>query len=164
MHDHKKLLKKMQEKGWSKEELDHADIVFSEHESKHQIFHPFFDKFIHIVLFGLMIILNGFAFTLLLPIIALFPLWFTLIIVLMLSVSLGAICSIVLHDLTHLEDHHHLFLYAVVPTSTLVLFLGFLYYLQQSFFLLHFSHPLTIGLLYVAGFILPFIYHRHGFY
>ena len=160
MHNEDVLLNKLKKKGWDKEELDFAKLVFKEHEAKHHIFHPFVDDVLHILLFGLMILLNGFAFTFLLPIILVMPFWFAAIFITLLGLGLGAVCAVVMNDLTHLEGHHHFFFFTIIPATTVVLFLGLMYVIQENFFFLLFPEPLSISLLYISGFVLPFLYHK----
>lgn len=160
MHNSDVLVKRLEKKGWDKEEVEFVKLVLKDHQKHHHIFPPFVDDIIHIVMFGLMIILNGFAFTFLLPFVLIMPFWFTAIVVTMLGLGLGSVCAIIMSDLNHLEHHHHFFFFLIIPAATIVLFLGLMYIIQQNFFFLLFQNPLSVSFLYVLGFVMPFVYHK----
>ena len=157
MHESKHLLKKLKKRGWEKEALDLAQVIFSEHKDHHAIFPKKIDNYLHIFLFGLILLLNGFAFTTMLPIIIVMPLWFSIVVLSILGLGLGSVCSVVINDLTHLKHHHHMFFYLIIPAATIVTFLGIMYVFQRAFFYILFTEPVLISISYMLGFLIPFL-------
>lgn len=157
MHDHNKLLEKMKAKGWTKEELMHANEIFSKNKTHHSIFHPKLDYVLHWFLFFIILIANLAVFFYMIPIIILIDGLIAYFLLAILGLGLGAIFDIVISDLTHLEKHHHVFMALLIPVITTILFMLSMYFIQQNYQVGNlFLHPLGLSLTYAIAVMIPY--------
>lgn len=158
MHNSEHLLKKMKKKGWSEDEIEHARIVFSEHELKHHVYAPIWDIAIHWFLFLVIIIANVFAFVFMLPMIIVADSIYTYLILGVLGLGMGLVFEIVINDMSHLQKHHHFFVALLVPLLSICFMLIVMYSIQQrvDFIIDSFRHSLQISVTYAVCFMLPY--------
>jgi len=155
MYDHQKLLRKMKKRGWTSEEIEHASIVFQQHELKHHIIHPFYDKILHWIIFLSILIGNFLIFTFSIPIIILFEDWFGYFLISLIAFSVGILFELIINNFNHLKLRHHLFIGIGIPTISMFTFIFFLLFLRKTFSLKTLNLFLICGL-YSAFLILPY--------
>lgn len=157
MHNHKHLLEKMEKKGWTKDELEHARLVFSENKAHHSVFHPALDYVLHWFLFFIILVANLSVFFYMIPFLILVHSFVTYLLLAILGLGLGTVFDIVISDLTHLEKHHHFFMGLIIPAITVVLFLLVMHYIQSNSSIgVLFAHPLGISLTYAVSVMTPY--------
>lgn len=152
---------RLEKKGWSDEEIEKALTIIQSAEEKKHPHIKLLDKSIYWI--GLLLIIFGnIAFS-----IFLMPLLVTIeglslyIIIILLAGTFGVLMSILIKDIENLEKHHHLALLFVVPIVGLINF-GIVVNIanhDKIATLLEVHHnPFIIGLVYLAGFLLPYTY------
>ncbi|HJX05735.1 MAG TPA: hypothetical protein VJ461_03430 [Candidatus Nanoarchaeia archaeon] len=154
------MRKRLHLKGWSKQEIAHAEKIFAEAEKKK---HPHMRKLEN----------SLYWFTLIIGLIGTVLLSVVLIPVLMISNNtwsyvltgffgflLGALIIIIVKDLHWLEPHHHLSLSLIIPIAALFNFfivVNRVNIINNSIGISNFHNPLFIGIIYFVCFTIPYV-------
>ena len=154
MHSPDKLSLKLRKKGWSEEELAHANLVFSEHKLHHHVFHPFYDAIVHWLLLFLIIIANYGALYFLLPFMLIGNIAY--IATASLAIVLGFMYDAAIKELTHLEKHHHFFIGFIMPAFSVASFLATVYIIRTTSFVILYVKPLDIGIIFAILVGMPY--------
>ncbi len=164
MHSAEKLLDKMRKKGWSEQDLVHADLIFSQHEETHHIVNSIYDKILHWIVFLTMIIGNFMVFFFLLPFIMIITGNFIYLLVALVAVLIGAVFETVINGMTALKGHHQFILAVVIPLISLGVFMYELLYAEGVF--KYNTYKVTpICITYALFFILPYYIRKiRGFF
>jgi hypothetical protein len=153
------MKKRLHLKGWSKEEIAHAEKILEEAEKKK---HPHMKKLEN----------SLYWFTLIIGIIGTILLSLVLVPVLMISNNtwsyvltgffgflLGALIVIIVKDLHWLEPHHHLSLSLIIPIAALFNFfivVNRVNLMNYGVGISNFHNPLFIGIVYFVCFAIPY--------
>jgi|FLOH01.1.fsa_nt_gi uncharacterized membrane protein YhaH (DUF805 family) len=152
--------KKLGVKGWSNKEINDTIKILQAGKKKRKLSNLFFDSFVYWT--GLLImILGNFAFSIIIT--------FLLIssqkgIIYVLSFFLAACFSIVIaslvKDLDHLDKKHHVSYLLIIPIVGLITFFLTSKFADSQLSALQVTHnnPWIAGIIYFAGFIIPYSY------
>lgn len=152
---------RLAEKGWSDEEIEKTmDLL----EKARQNRHPYIfllDKIVYWMALVL-IIVGNFTFSfILIPLLITFNNFSLYFIILLLSATFGIIMSVVIKDIEHLEVKHHVTLLLVVPIVGIINFFFVVKATNNDIManvLQIYHNPWIIGIIYLAGFLIPYIY------
>jgi hypothetical protein len=153
MHDSKKLMAKMKKKGWSDEEIEHATLAMQ--EPRRKIIDPFYDRFLHWIVFLSMLIGNFVIIFYLIPLIFILKSAISYVIIGFIAVVMGKIFEVVISDITHLNRKHNFVVGVVLPFLSLGIFVGFLSMLAETFEITGLN-IMVVGLIYSVMFVAPF--------
>jgi hypothetical protein len=157
---HIHLLKRMREKGWTDDELAHAQSVFTNSENKKSTRHKVLDAFVLWGVFIVMVLGNFFALFALMPFFVIFPNLMLYSLAALIGFTFGLLYEILLRDIQHtFHGHHHAFAFILVPYLAIVgaiLILGYASTHMPNLFL-YSRHPVLIGFCYVIGFLIPYL-------
>ena len=153
------MKKKLHLKGWSKEEIEHAQKVLKKAEKKK---HPDIKKVEESLYWFTLIV--GLLGTILLSLI-LIPIlivnnnaW-SYILTAIFGFLLGALIVIIIKDLHWLEHHHHVLITILIPVIAIFNFfivVTRVNKLNNSLGLEAYHDPLVIGLIYLICFVVPY--------
>jgi hypothetical protein len=154
------MRKKLHLKGWSKEEIDHAESIFKKAEAAKHPHTKALEK-------------SLFWFALIIGIVGTLILSFALIPVFIVSNStwayalsgcfgllLGALIMIIIKDLHWMEQHHHILITVLIPIVALFNFfivVSGLNMLKLQAGWANSQNPWIAGALYFIGFLLPYL-------
>jgi len=157
------LLEQLKAKGWHEKELAYARQVMMDAHVKKPQWHKFLDESV-LWFFFMLACLGNFAIVFLIsPLLVLFPNSALYGIILILGVSFGLLCELILRDIEHLFTGHHLYVnYILVPfiaiVGALTIFTNASAQLPNIFLISR--HPLTLSIIYALSFMLPMIVHK----
>jgi hypothetical protein len=163
MHDTETLLKKLQKKGWSEEELHHAGIVLSQHHEHHHIVHPRYDKTLPWIVFFSILLGNIITFLILIPPLYAFDHPAIYIIVGSVALGFGLVYDIIFKNMTHLKQHHHFGIAIILPLISMASFANLLFITNTYFYSgssIIIKHPLIISGTYAIMLLLPYYIRR----
>ena len=148
---------KLRAKGWSEEEIKHAHKVISKAKrAKHPHRHALQET-----VFWALIIASSFAAAAIaywfIPILTLFKDSVVYPFTIIIGLAFGLLFSHVMHELEHLERHHHLIIHTIIPLSAIVSFL--LVIGRTNNFGAEVHNGILIGCTYALSFLSPYIYH-----
>ncbi len=159
---------RLQEKGWSEEEIEKTmKILHHAKSNPHPHIHKL-NKAVYWIAFSLTIIGN-IAFSLFLLPLLLTTSGLTLFfIILVVAFSFGVLMSVIIKDLEDLQRHHHLAMFLSIPIVGIINFVVIVAMANKitalanakvagEFFTMH-QNPYIIGLIYLVGFLIPYIY------
>lgn len=155
MHNSDEILGKLKKKGWSEEELHHAGLIFSQHHNKHHILHHKYDKYVHWIVFTLIILTNIFTFLFLIPIFLIEKTIIVYSLVAVIAVIFGLSYNVIIQNMTHLEKKHHLVFTTLIPILAIISFFIFFGYIQTTFSAT-IQHPLGISIIYTIFLLIPY--------
>ena len=150
---------KLSTKGWSKEEIAKIKKILKKAKKHPKI--VMLDKSVYwIALF--LIILGNITFSIfLIPILVTFSNVSMYLIILVLAISFGIIMSIIVRDIENLENYHHIAAFIIIIIAGLISFSIIVKVANNNPVAeaLSISHnPYLIGVIYLAGFIIPYSY------
>jgi hypothetical protein len=153
------MRKKLHLKGWSKQEIDHAEKVFKKAEENKHPHHRLLDKSMY--WFALIAGLLGTVILsfIMVPILVAASSTWAHIISGFFGLLLGGLIVVFVKQLHWLENHHHIFLSVIIPVVGLFNFALIVNQVNKLNMLLgipHLQSPGTIGLSYLAGFLVPY--------
>ena len=113
---------RMQEKGWTQEEISHARAVWFKHEKGKSFKQKVLDRTIFWFLVLFAVLINAFAALMVTPLFLLLPPQYVLLAIALLALGFGSMFAVLLRDVDH---HHNLFLAVTCVVSLLIFGLVF---------------------------------------
>lgn len=159
MKHHHHLLKKMAEKGWSEEELRHANGVWEAKKHEKHFAINYLDFIIHWIFFVIIVAGNMVVSAVVVPLLVIFPNPGIYAVLLVLGVMFGLLVEQVIKHIDHqLGPHHHFILGIIIPFIAVVsLFLIITYSMGELPNIFDVTrHPWTMGFIYAVAFVLPY--------
>lgn len=152
------LLNKLKEKGWQEKELEYARHVMMDARVQKPRWHKILDEST-LWFFFMLACLGNFAIIFLVsPLLVLFPNSALYGILMILGVSFGLLCELILRDIEHLFTGHHLYItYVMIPFVAIVGGLTILTKAEldlPNLFLIS-RHPITLSIIYTVSFLVP---------
>jgi hypothetical protein len=150
---------RLQAKGWSEEEIQHAQGVLLEAEAKK---HPrliFLEKAMYWILLLVVLIGSIIGMWMLLPFLAILNTWGAVLLIFIIGVVFGSISSILIKDVENLEIHHHLWISLIIPISAIITSIIITRQAQHISEAINIStqhNPLILGIVYSIGSLIPF--------
>jgi hypothetical protein len=147
------------ESRWSKEHIDKTIEIIKRVKEQKPKHIKFLDKSIYWVILLITIVGNfiiSIPILLLLFVLEPFQLY---PVVIFLGVAFGLLIEILIRDLEHLEQKHHLIFGLIIPVIALINFFIITQVVDNLKLDGKFS-PLVVGLVYAVSFILPYIYYQ----
>ena len=153
------MKKKLHLKGWSKEEIKHAEGIIKKAEKKK---HPHVKKLEDSLYWFTLIlgILGSVIISLILiPILIINNNAWGYVLTGLFGFLLGALIIIIIRDLEWLEYHHHLFISLLIPV---VAFFNFIIIVNRVNILNYgigftsFHNPIALGIIYFVCFLIPY--------
>lgn len=155
----KHLKKKLHLKGWSKEEIAHAERVFKEAEKKKHPHVRHLEKSLY--WFTLIIGIMGTFLTslVLIPILLVNSDAWSYVMTGFFGLLLGSLIIIIIKDMHWLEHHHHLSIALLIPIVAIFNFfivVNRLNLLSYSIGFVKTHNPLLVGTVYLVCFVIPY--------
>ncbi len=152
---------RLESKGWSDEEINKTLAVLEHAKRNPHIQVYFLNNAVYWIAL-MLIIFGNFAFSiLLLPLIITIHNLTLFFLILLVSFSFGIMMSIIIKDMEDLETKHHLAMFLLVPVIALANFFVIVNVANKNIVaeILHAqNNPWVVGLIYLVGFMLPYIY------
>lgn len=152
---------RLQEKGWSQEEINHALETFSQAKENRHPKIGLLDTAVY--WFGLLLMIIGtLAFSLMI-----LPLLLTVnsialyFIIIIFALTFGMMMSIAVRDIEIIERFHHVIVFSVVPIIGVINFFIVVNIANTSFIAdaLQVHHnPLILAMVYLASFVTPYFF------
>ena len=144
-------------KGWSEEEIKHTHKILKKvKRTKHPHRHLLNDA-----LFWALLLLSMFAAAAiaywLIPIMTMLQASVVYPVVFIVGITFGLLFAIVIHDIEHLEKHHHLIVHLLAPIAAIISF--FFVITRTNSFGGEQHSAILVGLTYTIGFLAPYTYH-----
>ncbi|MCA9477555.1 MAG: hypothetical protein KC535_00215 [Nanoarchaeota archaeon] len=150
---------KLQAKGWSEEEIEHAKQVLQEAENKK---HPriiLLEKALYWILLLISFLGAVMGTWLIEPFLIFMSTGGAVIIIFIIGIIFGSIASILMKDVENLELHHHLILSMIIPVSAIVTSILITNQANKVSQLINIGtqhQPAVLGIVYSIGSLIPF--------
>ena len=153
------MKKKLHLKGWTKEEIDRAEMIMRRAEKKK---HPHIKK-LETCLYWFTLIIGILGTILvsliLIPVLIVNGTGWGYVLIGVFAFLLGALIIVIIKDLDWLEQHHHLLITLLIPIIAIFNFfivVNRINLLNYSLGLNNFHNPVLIGATYFVCFIIPY--------
>ena len=150
---------KLQARGWSEQEIEHAKQVLQEAENKKHPRLVLLEKAIYWILL-LVILIGAIAGTWLIqPFLVFMSVGGAIIIIFIFGLVFGTLASILMKDVEDLEIHHHLAISLIIPISAIITSILIIRQASELSQLINITtqhNPLLLGIMYSIGSLIPF--------
>ena len=146
---------KLQTKGWSKEEIEHAKRIFRKAEKNKNRKIKIFEQITYIILVLGVLAISFTGAALIEPFLLFVKPLPALGIIFILGIIFGGIISALVKHIEKIELHHHLIISLIVPTSAIIT--SILIVREAKIINTNMEHnPLLLGIIYSIGCLIPF--------
>ncbi len=148
------------EKGWNEKEIQRAQAILS--DTQHHDVH--FAKIVFWTAIVVVIFANLMVSLVLIPFIVVFESWALYLVVILLAGSIGFLYNYLITDIGHLERHHHVAASIIIPIIALANML--ITVTVSNRFMVELKIPNTahdpwiVSIVFMAAFILPFVFEQ----
>jgi len=158
-----KLKKRLNEKGWSKQDIDKTIKIVKEAKEKKHPTIKLLDKTVYWFSLILAIIGNFVISVALIPSLMVLKSIQLYLVVIVLGISFGLLIELLIRSMEHLEAKHHIFFGVLTPVLAIINFFIITLKansLEQIFKIDNPQNPYIVGIIYAVAFILPFLFYK----
>ena len=161
----KEVIRKLMQKGWSKEEILKAySIIEARKRTDKSRTLPHMNKTLYWMTFFVIIIGNFLVSLTLIPIMLVINKFGLDLIIIFLGLAIGLLFNLLITDIEHIDTRHHIAIGVAIPVVAILNFFFIVYVTDWLNKILKISlvrpAPYTVTLLYIAAFLAPFIISR----
>lgn len=150
---------KLQAKGWTQEEISHAQLILSKAEQEKHPRIVALEKALYWFLL-LVVLVGSIAGTWLIePFLIFISRLGAIFIIFVFGIIFGALASILIKDMEDLAPHHHLIITLIIPISAIItsyLITSRAHEASQLINITTQHNPLLLGIMYSIGALIPF--------
>lgn len=162
----KTLRQKLEEKNWTKEEIDKAlGILYSkEKQEKHMIFPKFMSPVVYWVALIVAIIGNLMISIVLIPFLLVLTHLQLYIVIIVLGASFGAFFNLIIRDIEHVDYHHHIIAGVFIPTLAVIniyIIVTLANRIGTELIKTNITqNAVYVSVVYVIAFIMPYLFYK----
>ena len=150
---------KLQAKGWSEQEIEHAKQILQDAENKKHPKIVLLEKALYWMLL-LIVLVGSIAGTWLIqPFLIFISTAGAIILIFIFGLIFGTLASILMKDVEDLEIHHHLIISLIIPLSAIITSILITQRSKVAAELINITtqhNPFVLGILYSIGSLIPF--------
>ena len=151
---------KLKEKGWSDEEIKHAQKVL-ERSEKHDVF---FSKIVFWSALLVTIFANVLVSLILIPFLIVLNQWVLYSLIILLGGTIGFLYNFLITDIGHLEKKHHILASIIIPVIALANLVVMVIFSNRFIADLNINNPphnpWIVSAVFIVAFIIPYLVDR----
>ena len=150
---------KLQAKGWSEQEIEHAKEILQEAENKKHPKIVLLEKALYWMLLFIVLVGAIAGTWLIQPFLIFVSIGGAIFIIFIFGLIFGTLASILMKDVEDLELHHHLIISLVIPFSAIITSILITKQAKEAAQLLNITtqhNPIILGIIYSIGSLIPF--------
>lgn len=149
---------KLQAKGWSEQEIEHAKEILQNAENNKHPKIAFLEKTIYWILIILAFIGAIIGTWIIQPFLIFLSREGGMLIILIFGIIFGSIVSVLMKDVENIELHHHLIISLIIPVTSIITSIIITTQLKTLTEITNISqhNPFILGIMYSIGSLIPF--------
>ena len=148
---------KLSDTVWTKKEIKKAVNIISKAKHKKSDFIKSLDKAVYWFILIIAVLGNLFVAVALVPVLITFTSLYTYLVIAIVALAFGLLFEIIIRDIEHLEETHHLAIGLIIPLFAVLNFFVIVWIINNMNIIPKFN-PVTMGLTYAFMFIIPYAY------